>query len=496
MNPKKEMQEREQARVQEHEQERQQEAARTTPEEATGRGETRPRGEGKRDDLWGREQTEKQTEKQPGVGEHDPHAEHTRDLADGYEGGQRHRIIGGNLSGQTPRQLAREFGLVRELRPDIEKPVHHVSISAGKNDRLGVEQWQEIAAEYIEKMNFQNSPHIVIQHRGTERDHIHIVASRVDEDGQVVSEWRSKQRAEKVMRAVEEKYNLQRLPMSREVMRAAPSRAETEVFERTGKLSAKMSIQGHVERALRAQPTATEFIENLERVGVEVIPNLQGTGRVCGITFRQGEELMKGSDIGRGCSWGALQKRGLSYDPQRDGPTVEAAWQRAGISRSGVSSVAPPPVPELEYATTFGAQDVARSAGQYLLDSVNPIKQIERDFHTLQQLGQLAVDGYKAVENLMPGQDSVERLQQVAGIEPTGREAVERLHQAAGLELSQDSRDALERLNAAAGVERSDPTNNPDLIADRTPGAAPTLEPVIEREAEEQVIELGIELLL
>jgi hypothetical protein len=246
--------------------------------------------------------TERQ-QKQPHIGGRDSHPEHARDLTDEYETGQRHRIIGGNLSGQNPRQLAREFGLVRELRPDIEKPVHHVSISAGKNDRLSVEQWQEIAGDYIEKMGFQNCPHIVIQHRGTERDHIHLVVSRIDEDGKVISEWQSKRRAEKVMREVEHKYNLEHVPMSREAIRATPTRAEREVFERTGRMSAKMSLQGHVERALRDQPTATEFIEKLQRIGVQAIPNLQSTGRVSGISFRQGEELMKGSDLGRGLSW-------------------------------------------------------------------------------------------------------------------------------------------------------------------------------------------------
>ncbi len=74
------------------------------------------------------------------------------------------------MSGQTPRELEREFNFVRELRPRVEKPVHHASISAGKNDRLTVAQWQEIADTYVEKMGFQNSPYVVMQHRWSERD--------------------------------------------------------------------------------------------------------------------------------------------------------------------------------------------------------------------------------------------------------------------------------------------------------------------------------------
>jgi hypothetical protein len=493
LNPKHKEQERAQEREQERRQGRQSEAERTPQPEAKTREETSPKNDAPRATPNADERQQKQAETQG----RETRQEHARDLADEYESGQRHRIIGGNMSGQNPRELSREFGLVRELRPDIEKPVHHVSISAGERDRLSVEEWQEIADSYIEKMGFQNSPHVVIQHRGTERDHIHILTSRIDFDGKIISEWQSKQRAEKVMREVEKKYDLERLPMSREVMRAAPTRGEQEVFERTGKMSAKVSLQGHVERVLREQPTATEFIEKLQRVGVETIPNLQSTGRVSGISFRQGDELMKGSDLGRGFSWGALQKRGLSYEPERDRPAMEAAKQRAEIGHDPEQILTPPaPAPEVEHTFTDTMTDIGRTAGQYLLDQANPIKQIERDFRTLQQLGQLAVNGYQTAKDLLPKPDGVERLQQAVGLESSGKETAERLQQAAGLEPSKDSRDTLERLNTAAGVERPDPSTTPDLTPDRTPGAAPTLEPAIEREAEEQIIEYGLELLL
>jgi hypothetical protein len=42
------------------------------------------------------------------------------------------------VSGKTPRELEREFGLVEELRPGVKKPVHHVSISAAESDRITV----------------------------------------------------------------------------------------------------------------------------------------------------------------------------------------------------------------------------------------------------------------------------------------------------------------------------------------------------------------------
>lgn len=503
MNPKKDeqerRQEREQARAQGREQGQAKEAERAPSEEAKGRDKEAPSSDRERDRPRGRERQEKE----PQIETQDARREQARDLADEYEPGQRHRVIGGNLSGQNQRELAREFRLVRELRPDVEKPVHHVSISAGENDRLTVEQWQEIAGEYVEKMGFGNSPHVVIQHRGSKRDHIHIVASRVDEDGQVVSEWKSKQRAEEVMREVEKKYDLERLPLSKDVTRAAPTRAEKEVFERTGKMSAKLSMQARVERALRDSPTTAEFIEKLQTYGIETIPYMQPTGRVSGVSFRQGKELMKGSDLGRGFSWGGLQKRGLSYDPERDRPAVEAARQRAmpgHTPEQAIPKLMPTPEPDRSFADS--AKEVVKSAGEYLLDRANPVSRIKGQLHMMEQAGRGVVELYDAAKDLLHRQSGVEQLRQAAGADLASKNSLERLQEAAGLEAPKDGRDALERLQQATGLDRadpsSDPTHSPDTTLDRTPGGPtgiePTIEQGIEREAAEPALEIGLEL--
>lgn len=487
MNPKKEQQEREQEREQSRERERepeqQREAESTRPAEAKPRDEIRSQDDTKRDEQKGKEREEKP----PQIQAQETRPEQARDLADEYEPGQRHRIIGGNMSGQTPRELEREYNLVWELRPNVEKPVHHASLSAGENDRLTVVQWQEVDDLYVEKMGLQNSPYIFLQHKWSAKDHTHIVSSRVDFDGQVVSEWRSKERAELVMREIEEKFGLERLPMSREVLRAAPTRGEKEVFERTGHLSVKLSLQGHVEQALRDQPTATEFIKKLQRVGVDVIPYMQSTGRVSGVTFQQGEELMKGSDLGRGFSWGGLQKRGLDYDHERDRMAIEAAKERAEMTRKPEPIIVQP-APELGHIFVETRSDVTRSVGQYLLDQTNPVEQMQHDFRKLEQLGRTAADGSHTVKDLLPKQDNTQRLLQAAGLKTAGQDAVKRLHEAAGLEPVKGNPDALEQLNNAAGIERPDPSTDslrsPDKVLEKTPGTSPPLERTVERGVE------------
>src|SRR5205823_499532 len=94
-------------------------------------------------------------------------------------------------------------------------------------------------------------------------------------------------------------------------------------------LSAKMKLQGHVDYALKEKATATEFIEKLNRVGVDVIPYFRSAELVTGVSFRLGKQLMKGSDLGRGYSWPGLQKRGLEYDQERDLAVLRDAHWRA-----------------------------------------------------------------------------------------------------------------------------------------------------------------------
>lgn len=424
-----------------------------------------------------------------------------------FEAGERHRIIGGNMSGQTKAELTREFETISRQRPDIEKPVFHTSLSAAESDRLSVEQWNEIAARYLEEMGFKDVPYVVIQHRDQSHDHIHILTSRVNTRGKVINDWKRQERAQEVLRGIERDYGLEQIKSSREVARAAPKRGEIETFNRTGRLSAKMELQGHVEVALKDSPTATEFIERLQAVGVETIPFIKD-GRATGVSFRKDKQVMKGSDLGRGFSWNALQERGLDYHLERDRPAIEAARQRADAARvktieapalSTPSLDAPTistPAPEHSFADI--ARDAGRAAGQYLLDQVNPVKPIQDQVQMYKQIGNTIADGYSLVkEMLTKDSNSLEQLQRAAGLETNTQDALARLHEVAGIEPGQNDHDIFDRLNQT--LDRSESLLNPEPVLgeqtleqtlEPTIGAAP----VIEQDVAEHVLEFVFEL--
>lgn len=404
--------------------------------------------------------------------------------APAFAKGQRHRLIGGNMSGQSARELAHELEAVRAQRPNISKPVHHVSLTAAKGERLTIERWQQIASKYIEEMGFNNAPYVVVQHRDTDHDHIHIVTSRIDLEGKVITEWQSKRRAEKIMRAVEREYGLQRIKPSSEVNRAAPKRGEIETFNRTGKLSAKMIMQGRVEQALKDSPTVTEFIERLRLTRVEVIPNLQRTGRVSGISFRHNGELMKGSDLGRGFSWGALQKRGLDYDQERDRSVIEAMRVDAGFSSTYKTTVQHQSLDDL-------TKRIGRAAGQHLLNQMNPVKQVKNEFLRYKYLAEDVVNGVNFAKDLFAKQDSMEELRRTAGIEPIRDEdeAVERLNKAMGeMPATFSNNETAQTPDEAQALDRE--------VVETDQEAPSAVEQVVESEVEEQAAEVALELLL
>lgn len=391
--------------------------------------------------------------------------------------GKRHRVIGGNMTGRTQRELAQEFGVFREQRPDIKKPVHHASLSAARGENWGIKLWNEIAEKYVTKMGFENSPYIVIQHIDTAHNHVHILTSRIDVNGKVVSDFQSKQRAEEVMREVEREYGLQQVKPSRDVIRRAPTRGEVEWFNRTGEMSVKMSLQAQVEQALADQPTATQFVERLQNAGVDVIPNIQSSGMISGISFRQDEEMMKGCDLGRGFSWGGLQERGLRYEPERDMSSLEEARERA-VNGYGAETVTTEPI----FITP--QPEVGIPGSQLFTNLINPIEQIENQPWTYERLEE-SLSKSEGANYFLTEENAIERLYRAAGLEPVGEDALERLNHSVGIEPN--GADSLTQLYNSVGVERAEPS------IESNNEAAPELVDALEQEVDEEMEEYGID---
>ena len=238
-------------------------------------------------------------------------------------------VLDTNLAGETPRELAAEFGAIRDLRPTLGKAVLHVSLTAAPGEQLSDDQWREIGQRYLAGMGFSEHQYVLTRHTDTEHDHIHLVANRIGFDGQVVSDSRDYQRQEQLMREIEREYGLQAVAPSIEAERHAPTKGELERTLRTGEPSTRHQLQVLCDDAAQGCDNFTAYQERLDAVGVAIIPTVQRDGAVLsGLQYRLDGVTMKGSDLGKAYAAAGIQKRGISYEQDRDSAAVERCRAR------------------------------------------------------------------------------------------------------------------------------------------------------------------------
>ena len=72
----------------------------------------------------------------------------------------------------------------------LKNPVYHISLDFAHEDtpKLTDGLMAEIAREYMKRMGIVNTQYIVCRHTDKEHQHLHIVANRVDNDGNTISD--------------------------------------------------------------------------------------------------------------------------------------------------------------------------------------------------------------------------------------------------------------------------------------------------------------------
>ncbi|NJL62205.1 MAG: relaxase/mobilization nuclease domain-containing protein [Methylacidiphilales bacterium] len=281
-----------------------------------------------------------------------------RGLLEYVENKEEAERIGGNMSGQNPRELAAEFKFSRQLNPNVERAVYHVSLSLAPGEYLSDEQWNEISDRYLREMNFHNNQYVVYRHGDKENDHIHIVASRISlDDGRCVHDGWDYKRSEAVVRQLERDYNLQPVRGSHEKLERTATTGQHRRIEREQgeydlglrdnppELPVKVQLQeiidglcpvcDHRVTALKEHDSTTDyltmpmFIERLQGEGVEVRHGFTRNGKSKGISYCFSGQAFSGSHLGAAYTFPGLQKhKGVSYQSQRDDRAIEQLLNR------------------------------------------------------------------------------------------------------------------------------------------------------------------------
>jgi len=241
------------------------------------------------------------------------------------------RVVHGNMAGTTAKDLAREFGISRALRPDIERPVWHVALSPAPEDaqawsdperrkavvdafvrRTITKEWEarrEAALARGHSEPVQPDPDAYqwcgIEHRKPGEHgrppHVHIVLSRIGLDDQLWYANRDAYHAAEVCRELEAEHHLR--PLQRGGSHAAWKHpAAVRAVDGTDQaLISKKETSLKAEAAARTRVAIAAFTSTAARAtkGVRT-RGLPGSTLSQSDTFREAESVLQVELLARG----------------------------------------------------------------------------------------------------------------------------------------------------------------------------------------------------
>ena len=218
----------------------------------------------------------------------------------------------------------------------LTNPVYHISLDFAHEDasKITDAMMVEIAREYMQRMGITNTQYIVSRHTDTEHQHLHIVANRVDNDGNTISDSNDKARNVKICKALTREYGLHfskgKINVKRDRLR--------------GKDKVKYQIYDAVKAALSRCNSWSDLCDRLAKQGIGVhFKYDRSKGKILGVSFTKNELSFSGSRIDRSMSFYKLDKlfgsriaEGMEWQPRV--PDKSFAGQTSPIIQSVVTN--------------------------------------------------------------------------------------------------------------------------------------------------------------
>lgn len=230
------------------------------------------------------------------------------------------------------RSMVADFMRQASLNPDLSRSVWHTAISFSPQDEARLQAQPElmktVASDYLKGMGLDQSQYVVIRHRDTEHSHFHIVANRVTDTGQTVSDSHNYNRSESLLRQIEQTHGL--TPMLEQAKRQSLERVPERDRER-------IMMRDQVRESVSRSTTSQELRQDLARYNIQLIVNRDKAGQPRGISFEQvshseqGEEIrvaFKGSKLHQSLSLGGLQQQLEQQARLRQKQALEAAAEK------------------------------------------------------------------------------------------------------------------------------------------------------------------------
>lgn len=198
----------------------------------------------------------------------------------------------------------------------LKNPVYHISLDFAHEDtpKLTDTLMVEIAREYMRRMGITNTQYIVCRHTDREHQHLHIVANRVDNDGNTISTSNDRVRNVKICKALTREYGLH---FSKGKMNVKRDRLR-------GKDKVKYQIYDAIKAALPHCNCWSDLCDRLAKQGIGVnFKYDRSKGKILGVSFTKNEISFSGSRIDRSMGFYKLDKQfgsriadGMEWQPR------------------------------------------------------------------------------------------------------------------------------------------------------------------------------------
>lgn len=185
-----------------------------------------------------------------------------------------------------------DFNMSRQANEKLTRCVWHTSLSFSKSDSLDDDKMLRIAEEWMKEMGLSNTQWAIIKHTDTEHPHIHILASRIDNNNKTISDSNNYMRSMNAIRRLEKEFGLSSIPEVRQ---------ENEINQQALKGRDKFKSECHkaIQDSLRKSKNIEEFTQAMKDNDISCLFKYNPDGSPRGLSFQKGEMKIKASDINR-----------------------------------------------------------------------------------------------------------------------------------------------------------------------------------------------------
>ena len=199
---------------------------------------------------------------------------------------------------------------------NVRESVGHFAYSFHKKDgsRMTDELMCKIVREHMEMMGIRNTEFIMTRHYDTDHDHTHLMFSRVDKDGHVISDVYEKERNTRICKFLTKKYGLYisegKEKVNRDKLRGKEM-LKYQFYDKVMHCKAQSASWQEFDKALRAEGLKLRFHYN------------NVNGKLMGVTFTDGKHSFSGRQLDNELKLSALMDKfgdlkQITHDNMRD----------------------------------------------------------------------------------------------------------------------------------------------------------------------------------